>query len=617
MLIEYNCSKILGRLAFFCFIWTTARSSNARLFLTYKLQPSKNQVRCVQKRISRNMWRCAYMARGDRALSIIPLGGVGEIGKNMFVYEYDEDLILVDAGVMFPDDDMLGIDLVIPDISYLKENRDRLRGVFLTHGHEDHIGAVPYVLREIPEVPIYGTRLTLGLLESKLMEFGMAEDATLICVQAGDQVQVGSWFTVEFIHVNHSIPDVVAIAVTTPEGVVIHCSDFKFDQTPIDGKVADYHRLAELGKEGVLAVLSDSTNAERPGYTLSERALTETFNDIFRKAEGRVLVATFASNVHRIQQVIDASIKFDRKIGLVGRSMVNVVTIAKNLGYLNLPEEILIDIGEVDDYPPQQLTIITTGSQGEPMSALTRMAMSNHRQLEIYPGDTVVVSANPIPGNEKMIGRTIDYLFRQGAEVIYHSVSGVHVSGHASQEELKLLLNLCRPKYFFPIHGEHRMLFTHARLGMSVGIPPDNIVIMDKGEVWQIKDGVLQKAGQVKCDPVYVDGLGVGDVGNIVLRDRQQLSQDGILVVVVTIDRQTGTVVAGPDIITRGFVYVRESEKFLEEIQQRATDIMQRCTLNGILEWGPIKEEIRSDLSQYLYGRIKRRPMILPIIMEV
>lgn len=555
------------------------------------------------------------MENERKAVSLIPLGGLGEIGKNMMVLEYGEDIIVIDAGVMFPEEEMLGIDLVIPDFTYLKENKDRVKAIFLTHGHEDHIGAVPYVLQEL-SAPIYGTRLTLGLLKGRLEEHGLASTADLREVKAGGTVRVGI-FEVEFIHVNHSIADVVALAVHTPQGIIVYCSDFKLDQTPIDGRVMDLPKFAELGREGVLLLMSDSTNAERPGYTLSERVVGKTFNEAFEEAPGRILVATFASNIHRIQQIIDAAAISGRKIAVIGRSMVNNVGIASDLGYLQIPKGIMVDIDALERYPADQVVIITTGSQGEPMAALTRMAMAEHRRIDIVPGDTVIISAMPIPGNEKLVGKTINHLFRQGAQVIYQAVSGVHVSGHASQEELKLLLNLCRPKYFMPVHGEYRMLVRHAELAKTVGIPRESILLCDIGDVVEIQANGVRKAGKVPSGQVLVDGLGVGDVGNIVLRDRRQLSQDGILIVVITIDKQSGTVIAGPDIISRGFVYMRESEGLIEEAREEAKRILAECESQHVTEWGVLKSSVKDGLTQLLYHRTKRRPMIMPIIMEV
>ncbi|HEY8416620.1 MAG TPA: ribonuclease J [Limnochordales bacterium] len=548
-------------------------------------------------------------------IALIPLGGLGEIGKNMWVVETAEDIVIIDAGVMFPEDDMLGVDLVIPDISYLKERKNKVRAILLTHGHEDHIGALPYVLKEL-NVPVYGTRLTLGLVNNRLQEHELA-DVKLVEVRAGDTLRIGG-LTFELLHVNHSIPDVVSLAIPTPAGYIVFATDFKFDQTPIDGRPADVQKLAEMGAKGVLALFSDSTNAERPGYTLSEKVVGQAFMDVFRTARGRILVATFASNVHRIQQVLDAAAAFQRKVCVIGRSMVNVVRIALDLGYLRFPERMMIDASELDRYAHDQLVILTTGSQGEPMSALSRMAASEHRQVEIVPGDTVVISAHPIPGNERLVGKTINQLYKLGAEVIYHPFSGIHVSGHASQEELKWMINLCRPRYFIPIHGEFRMLWHHARLAREVGIPEERVFMLDLGDVLEFSpDGQAAVTGRVAAGQVLVDGLGVGDVGNVVLRDRRQLSQDGILIAVVTIDKRTGAVVAGPDIVSRGFVYVRESEALLEEARERLLQALSQLQSHQITEWGIIKNSMREALSRFLYERTKRRPIILPVVMEV
>ena len=555
------------------------------------------------------------MAIRANSIALIPLGGLGEIGKNMWVVENQDDIVVIDAGVMFPEEDMLGVDLVIPDISYLKERRNKVRGILLTHGHEDHIGALPYVLKEL-NVPVYGTRLTLGLVNNRLQEHAL-DDVRLVEVRAGDRVRIGG-LTFELIHVNHSIADVVAIAIPTPAGHIVFATDFKFDQTPIDGRPADVQRLAELGKQGVLALFSDSTNAERPGYTLSEKVVGDSFMDVFRTAPGRILVATFASNVHRMQQVFDAAAAFNRKVCVIGRSMVNVVRIASELGYLRFPEGMLIDASELDRYPHEQLTILTTGSQGEPMSALSRMAAGEHRQVEIVPGDTVVISAHPIPGNERLVGKTINQLYKLGAEVIYYAFSGIHVSGHASQEELKWMLNLCRPRYFVPIHGEYRMLWHHARLAREVGVPEDHIFLLDLGDVLEFTaEGQAAVTGRVSAGQVLVDGLGVGDVGTVVLRDRRQLSQDGILIAVVTIDKRTGAVVAGPDIVSRGFVYVRESEGLLEEARERLLATLSERHGQPLTEWATVKNSMREVLSRFLYERTKRRPIILPVVMEV
>ena len=554
------------------------------------------------------------MAR-DAKLSLIPLGGLGEIGKNMMVVKYGENILVIDSGLMFPEEEMLGIDIVIPDITYLLENREIVRGIVLTHGHEDHIGALPYVLRQI-NVPVYGTKLTLGLLQGKLKENNVSGGVTLHTVKPRDTVDIGP-FKVEFIKVSHSIPDAVAIAIHTPVGIVVHTGDFKFDQTPVDGQITDFQKFAELGQTGTLVLLSDSTNAERPGYTLSEKLVGNTFDETFRTASGRIIIATFASNVHRLQQAMATAYKCDRKVAIAGRSMVNVVGIATDLGYMDFPKELFIELDEINRIPANQLAILTTGSQGEPMSALTRMAMSDHRQVDILPGDTVIISATPIPGNEKLVARTIDHLFKQGADVIYESFSGTHVSGHPSQEELKMMLNLVKPKYFVPIHGEYRHLIKHAKLAVEVGVPRENVFVAENGNVLEFRKNTARLNGRVTAGRVLVDGLGVGDVGNIVLRDRKQLSQDGILIVVVTINRESGTVVAGPDIVSRGFVYVRESEELIDEAKDKVKLALKKCEEKGITEWASIKSNVRDAVSKYLYEKTRRRPMILPIIMEV
>lgn len=551
----------------------------------------------------------------ENKIRILPLGGLGEIGKNMTVVEIGEDLAIVDAGVMFPEDDMPGVDLVIPDITYLLENASRVKGIFLTHGHEDHIGGVPFVLRQL-NVPVYGTRLTLGLLRVKLIEHGLERSTVFHEISAGDRIQVGN-FDVEFIHVNHSIAGVVALAFHTPLGAIVHCSDFKFDQTPYDGKVTDLYAFANLGKEGVLCLLSDSTNAERPGYTASEKTVGETFDQIFSRAKGRILVATFASNVHRLQQIFDAAQREGRYVSVTGRSMIRVVEVASELGYLNIPEGVLVELNELNRYDKDKTVIITTGSQGEPMAALSRMAMAEHHQITIAPGDTVIISASPIPGNEKSVGRIINMLFKEGANVVYEPHLGVHTSGHAQQEELKLLLNLCKPRYFMPIHGEHRMLLKHAELAEATGVPKENIVIGEIGLPVEFTEQGMFVRDRVTAGQVFVDGLGVGDVGNIVLRDRRQLSTDGILIVVVTMSKQGSKIVAGPDVVSRGFVYVRESEELLDGAREKAKEAIEGCLLQNNTDWGALKGAVRDSLNRYVWERTKRRPMILPIIMEI
>jgi len=551
-------------------------------------------------------------------LAIIPLGGLGEIGKNMTVIRYEDDIVIIDSGLAFPEDDMLGIDLVIPDMTYLVENQDKIRAVVLTHGHEDHIGSLSYLLKQI-DVPVYGTRLALGLVECRLKENNVA-NYKLNVIEAGDKVTFGP-FEVGFIRVSHSMPDVVGMYFRTPVGTIVHTGDFKIDYTPADGKIMDLHKFAELGDEGVLVLMSDSTNAERPGFTKSERTVGIALDEAFRGARDRVILATFASNVLRVQQAINSACKYGRKVAIIGRSMINVVSIATELGHLNLPEGMLIDIDDVKKYPGNQVLILTTGSQGEPMSALTRMAMNDHRKVEIYPGDTVIISATPIPGNEKSVSKTIDALLRLGADVVHEGSAGVHVSGHASQEELKLMLTLVRPKYLIPVHGEHRMLISHGKLGEELGIPKENIFVGTNGQVFEFSQdatGVTGKvAGKVTAGRVFVDGSGVGDVGNIVIRDRSKLSQDGVIIVVITLDKARGCVIAGPDIVSRGFVYVREAGQLMIESKQKVRQVLANCETGKITEWAAIKGNIRDALGKFVYEKTHRSPMILPIIMEV
>ncbi|NOV03109.1 ribonuclease J [Paenibacillus planticolens] len=550
-------------------------------------------------------------------LLIFALGGVGEIGKNMYCVQYANDIIVIDSGLKFPEQDMLGIDIVIPDIGYLTENRDKVRGIIITHGHEDHIGGLPYVLKHL-NVPLYATKLTMGLIEAKLKEANLLGTTNRILINADSVLSLGT-ITATFFKTNHSIPDSVGVALDTPEGVVVHTGDFKFDQTPVNDQYADLHRMAEIGKKGVLALLSDSTNAERPGYTGSERSVGIEIEEVFRKAKQRVVIATFASNIHRVQQVFDAAAATNRKVTVIGRSMVNVVSIASELGYLNIPDGMLIEPEEVNKLAADRVVILSTGSQGEPMSALTRMARSTHRKVDILPGDTVIIAATPIPGNERDVGRTVDELFRIGANVIYGpgSVTGVHVSGHGSQEELKLMLNLMKPKYFIPIHGEYRMLRQHGILAESVGMAKEDIFMCDIGDTVEIQNGVARKGSKVQSGNILIDGLGVGDVGNIVLRDRKLLSQDGILVVVVTLSKQDGKILSGPDIISRGFVYVRESEGLLEEANRIVTNTLTKLMNENVNEWASLKTNVKDVLGRFLYEQTRRRPMILPIIMEV
>jgi len=548
-------------------------------------------------------------------LKLIPLGGMQEIGKNMFVIEYKNTIIVIDCGLMFPDEGMLGIDLVIPDISYLLKNREKVKGIILTHGHEDHIGALPYILRQM-NIPIYGTKLTLGLVGNKLKEHTTLSDVTMITIKPKDIIKLGD-FDIEFIKTNHSIADSVGLAIHTPIGVIVHTSDFKIDYQPVDGELIDLHRFAELGKKGVLVMMSDSTNVEREGHSMSESTMGNNFTELFSNAKQRILVATFASNIHRIQQVINASIQSGRKVAISGRSMVNVINVATELGYLNIPENVLLDIDNIDKYPPNKITIITTGSQGEAMSALTRMASANHRKVDIVPGDTVIISATPVPGNEKLVSRVINQLFKKGADVIYEALADVHVSGHAYQEELKLLQALVKPKFFIPVHGEYRHLIQHAQLAEKMGVDKNNIFVADNGTVMEFTRDTGRIAGTVMAGRVLVDGLGVGDVGNIVLRDRKHLSQDGLIVVVVTLSKESGLVVAGPDIISRGFVYVRESEDLMDQARAVIKEALDICEEKKITEWGTIKTYIKDNLKEFIYEKTKRNPMILPIIMEI
>lgn len=552
------------------------------------------------------------LLKGKKKLKVIPLGGLGEIGKNMTVFEYGNDIIVVDCGMAFPDDEMLGIDLVLPDTTYLTKNRERVRGIIVTHGHEDHIGALPYVLKDL-NVPVYGTKLTLGLVENKLEEHGLLATSRLEIVAQGQTIDLGA-FKVEFIGTNHSIADSVALAIHTPVGVVVYTSDFKVDYTPISGETIDLPRFAELGKKGVLLLMCESTNVERPGFTMSERTVGKAFEEIFANAKGRILVATFASNVHRVQQVVNAAVKYDRKVAVCGRSMVNVCKKALELGYLTIPEGVLVEIEKIKNFPPEKLVIVSTGSQGEPMSALSRMATGDHRQVNIVPGDLVVVSATPIPGNEKSVSGVINELFRKGAEVVYEALADIHVSGHACQEELKLMHKLVKPKYFVPIHGEYRHLKQHVNLAQSLGMAKDKTFIMEIGQVLEIDAKDAHLKGSVPSGKVLVDGLGIGDVGNIVLRDRKHLSEDGMIIVVVTLQKETGSLITGPDIISRGFVYVRESEEFMEEVKQVCRDAVAKCEGKN---WSLKKNLIRDALRDHVYKKTKRRPMILPIIIEI
>ena len=549
-------------------------------------------------------------------LKIIPLGGIQEIGKNITVFEYEDEIIVVDCGLSFPEDDMLGVDLVIPDIAYLEKNVDKIKGLLITHGHEDHIGAVPYLLKKI-NIPIYATRLAAGLIRNKLEEHKLLRSTKLNEVIQGQTIKFGKNFKVEFIRSSHSIPDSVMLAITTPAGTVLHTGDFKVDYTPIDGKLMDFGRIAELGNEGILALMSDSTNAERKGFTMSESSVGEVFDKLFLHCTKRIVVATFASNVHRVQQIVNSAVKYNRKIAVCGRSMINMIETSRELGYIQCPENLFIDIDMINNYTDDQLVIITTGSQGEAMSALTRMASGDHRKVKITPNDLVIISATPIPGNEKFVSKVIDDLMQLGAEVVYSSLEDIHVSGHACQEEQKLILALSKPKYFIPVHGEYRQLIAHSETAQSMGIEKDNVVMLSNGRVLEISEDSAELTTTVPNGRILVDGLGVGDVGSIVLRDRQHLSQDGLIVIVLTMDSSTGEVIAGPDVISRGFVYVRESENLMDDVKAVVRHEIKKCEEKGIRDWSTIKSTTRENLREYIFTKTKRNPMIIPIIMEV
>ena len=548
-------------------------------------------------------------------VKIIPLGGLNEIGKNMTVFECSNDIFILDCGLSFPDADMPGVDIVIPDFAYVERNRDKIRGVVITHGHEDHIGGLCYLLKKV-NVPVYATRLTIGLIEGKLKDQGLYGRVKLNIVEPRKTVKMGC-MAVEFIKVNHSIPDAVGMAIHTPAGVIIHTGDFKIDYTPIDGKIIDLARFGELGNKGVLALMSESTNAERPGYTHSEKTVGESFDKLFQRAEGkRVIIATFSSNIHRVQQIINSAVKYERKVAVFGRSMINVINIATELGYLDVPSNTLIDIETMDRYNSEEIVLITTGSQGEPMSALTRMAMNDHNKVVINPMDFIIISAKPIPGNEKYVTKVVNELMKSGAEVIYEDMYEVHVSGHACQEELKLMIALTKPKFFIPVHGEYKHLKKHSELALEMGIPQENILIASIGNVIETDGSKMSIVSQVPAGRILVDGLGVGDVGSIVLRDRNHLAQDGIIIVVIGLNRNTNKISAGPDIISRGFVYVRESEELMNDAKRCLTETLKNCSSAELREWNSLKNKMRDDLSDCIYEKTKRSPMILPIIME-
>jgi ribonuclease J len=548
-------------------------------------------------------------------LKIIPLGGLNEIGKNITAYEFGGDILVVDCGLGFPDDEMYGVDIVIPDFTYLVKNKNKVRALVLTHGHEDHIGAVPYFLREL-NIPIYATPMTAGLVEVKLTEHGLLETAQITTLTAGESFKAGC-FKVEFIHINHSIPGAVALAIKTPVGMLIHTGDFKVDTTPISGSMIDLARLGELGNRGVLALLADSTNVEKPGYSMSERKVGESFDELFRGCTSRILVTTFASNVHRIQQVINCAVKYGRRVAVTGRSMENIIKVATELGCMEVPKGVLAELNQIKGMPPEKVVIVTTGSQGETMSALYRIAFSDHRQIEIKPGDRVIISASAIPGNEKSVSRVVDELFRRGADVFYDKYSDIHVSGHAYQEELKMMMALTKPKFFIPLHGEYRHLCTHAKIALQMGIDPKNIMISDVGQVLELTGRSLKRNGSVPSGKVFVDGTGVGDVGAVVLRDRKHLAQDGMLVVIVNLSSEDGSLASGPDIITRGFIYVKESEDMMRELKDITVKALEDCASNKITDFASLKGAVKTELSNYLYKKTKRNPMILPVITEI
>ena len=546
-------------------------------------------------------------------LKIIPLGGLEEIGNNMTIFEYEDEIIIVDCGLEFPTDDMLGVDLVIPDVTYLERNKEKIKGFVITHGHEDHIGAIPYILKQI-NIPIYGTKLTLGLIKNKLEEHKLLRSTKLHEVEAGQTVKFGK-MKVEFIRSCHSIPDAVMLAIYTPVGTIFHTGDFKIDYTPINSEVTDLVRIAEIGKKGVLALLSDSTNAERKGYTMSERTVGQELDKLFVNCKKRIVVATFASNVHRVQQIVNASVANGRRIAVCGRSMINMIETARELGYIDAPKDVFIDIDMIKNYTDEQLVIMTTGSQGETMSALTRMAAGEHKKIEITPNDLIIISASPIPGNEKSVSKVIDDLLQLGADVVYNALADIHVSGHACQEEQKLIFALTKPKYFIPVHGEYRQLLAHSETAKSMGVEPQNIFMSTNGRIIELNEKEAKQTGTVPCGKILVDGYGVGDVGNVVLRDRQHLSQDGLIVIVMTMDSSTGEIVAGPDVISRGFVYVKESENLMDEVKKFIREEVQILENRGIRDWATIKSTLKDHIRDYIFQKTKRNPMILPIIM--
>ncbi len=590
------------------------RKYRPRVNKTNKVNKEGDKVKRTNKKSKEKKQTEQFRFKKEK-LKIIPLGGLLEIGKNITVFEYENDIILVDCGLAFPEDDMLGIDLVIPDLTYLEKNKEKIRGLVITHGHEDHIGSIPYLLKQI-NVPIYATKLTIGLIEHKLEEHRLLRSAKLNVVNPGQTVDFGT-MKVEFIRTTHSIPDACSLAIHTPAGVVVHTGDFKIDYTPIDGEMIDFGRLAELGNRGVLALMSDSTNSERKGYTMSESTVGEVLDKLFINCTKRIVVATFSSNVHRVQQIVNSAVKYGRKVAICGRSMINTIETARKFGYIKVPDNVFIDIDMIKSYPDDRLTIITTGSQGETMSALTRMASGEHKKVQITSNDLIIISANPIPGNENAVSKVIDDLMKIGAEVVYNALADIHVSGHACQEEQKLMISLVKPKYFIPVHGEYRQLIAHSETAKKVGVNPENIFIMTNGRILELNEYEAKLTGTVPVGRIMVDGLGVGDVGNVVLRDRQRLSQDGLIIIVLTMDSQTGTVVAGPDVLSRGFVYVRDSENLMEEIKKLLRAEIVKFEEKHITDWATIKGLLREELRDYIYKKTKRDPMILPIIMEI
>lgn len=588
-------------------------ANNVKKQLTAQTKTQKKNVGSEKKQ---NRKSNSKRKNGASPIKIGFLGGLNEVGKNITMFQYNDDILLIDSGLAFPDEDMPGIDLVIPDFTYLERNADKVKGICITHGHEDHIGSLAYLLKKV-NIPVYSTRLTNGLIEGKLKEHGLLASTKLNVVKAGESVKVGE-FTVEFIHVNHSIPDAVGFAIKCDGGTVVHTGDFKIDTTPIDGGMIDLARFAELGKEGVLCMMADSTNAERPGFTESESKVGASFELLFRKAEKRrIIVATFASNIHRVQQIINVAAQLGRKVALSGRSLENVVAVAAELGYLKVPDGILVKLDMINKYSDHEIVLITTGSQGEPMSALTRMAFSDHRKVAVGPNDYVIISATPIPGNEKTVSRVVNELMKLGAEVVYEKMYDVHVSGHACREELKLMLGIVKPKYFIPVHGEQKHLLKHAQLAESVGLPSKNIVIADNGTMLEVSDSQIKKIGTIPAGRVLVDGYGVGDVGSVVLKDRKHLAEDGIIIVVATIDTASGYLVSGPDVVSRGFVFVKENEALIDQAKETASNVISRCLDRNIYDWGTIKSKVRDEVSKLMYERTKRSPMILPIFMEI